>query len=95
MSLVTVQTAAAQDGEGSPFRQAGEILMSFGQWFPDEAAMLRELWSGDSEERELAQLVYDEDPRRVAHAGPYGLVIDGTTTPRIRAIERAVRGIDK
>lgn len=91
MSLDAVEQAAAQEGEGSPFRQAGEILASFGEWFHDEADLLRDLWSADSEERELGRMLYDEDPQRLSHAGPYGLVVEATTTPRIRAVERAVR----
>ena len=90
MSLQSVEAIALQDQEGSPFRQAGELLTSFGEWFPDEATLLRDLWSADPEERELGQLVYEEDPRRLEHAGPYGIVVDNTTAPRIRAIERAV-----
>lgn len=91
MSLASVQAAAEEKGQGSPFQQASEILDSFGEWFPEEAALLRELWSTDAEERDLGQLLYEEDPRRVEHAGPYGLLVADTTTPRIRAIERAVR----
>lgn len=91
MSLEAVETASRQEGEGSPFRQAGEILASFGEWFPDEADLLRDLWSSDDEERELGRMLYDEDPRRLSHAGPYGLVVEATTKPRIRAVERAVR----
>lgn len=90
MSLESVQSSARQDVEGSPFRQAGEILTSFGEWFPEEATLLRDLWSADPEEREFGRMLYDEDPRRLEHAGPYGIVVDNTTSPRIRAIERAV-----
>jgi hypothetical protein len=95
MPLEVVREAAAQKGEGTPAQQAGEILSSFGEWFPDEAGLLHELWSADAEERELGRMLYDEDPGRIKHAGPYGLVIDHTTTPRIRAIERAVRAADR
>lgn len=91
MSLHAVREAAEQEGEGSPFQQAGEILESFGEWFPSEASLLRALWSNDSDEREIGRLLFEEDHRRVAHAGPYGLVIDNSTAPRISAIERAVR----
>lgn len=91
MSLDSVEAGARKDGEGSPFRQSGEILDSFGEWFPEEANLLRDLWSADSDERELGRLLFDEDPRRLSHAGPYGLVVLDTTKPRIRAVERAVR----
>ncbi|WP_326952252.1 AAA family ATPase [Amycolatopsis sp. NBC_01286] len=94
MTLLSVQSAAEEKGEGSPFQQAGEILESFDEWFAEEAGLLRELWSRDAEERELGRLLYEEDHRRIAHAGPYGLVVADTTTPRIRAIERAVRAAE-
>jgi|GEM_PF-3029638 len=94
MPLDAVEAAARTSSEGSPFRQAGEILNSFGEWFPDEAGLLRELWSANADEQELGQMLFAEDKRRLAHAGPYGLVIDTTTTPRIRAIERAVQAGD-
>lgn len=91
MPLSSVRSASEEKGQGSPFQQASEILDSFGEWFPEEAGLLRELWSDDAEDRELGRLLYEEDPRRVEHAGPYGLVVADTTDPRIRAIERAVR----
>lgn len=90
MSLASVESSALQDEEGSPFRQAAEILTSFGEWFPEEAILLRDLWSADSEDRELGNMLYADNPRLLAHAGPYGLVVQGTTTSRIRAVERAV-----
>lgn len=90
MSLESLEVGARKDGEGSPFRQASEILDSFAEWFPEEANLLRDLWSADSEERELGRMLFDEDPRRLSHAGPYGLVFPDTTEPRIRAVERAV-----
>lgn len=94
MTLESVQASARQDGEGSPFRQAREVLTSFGEWFPEEAGLLRDLWSPDPEARELGELLFEEDPRRLAHAGPYGIVVDASTTPRIRAVERAVSAGD-
>ncbi|WGT47985.1 AAA family ATPase [Tessaracoccus lacteus] len=90
MSLESVEAGARQEGEGSPLRQAGEILDSFGEWFPEEANLLRDLWSADPEERELGAMLFDEDPARLSHAGPYGLVVPETTRARIRAVERAV-----
>lgn len=90
MSLDSVEAGARQEGEGSPLCQAGEILDSFGEWFPDEANLLRDLWSVDPEERELGAMLFNEDPSRLSHAGSYGLVIPETTKARIRAVERAV-----
>lgn len=94
MSLEAVHASANQEGDGSPLRQAGEILASFGEWFPNEADLLRDLWSADDEDRELGRMLYEEDPRRLSHAGPYGLVVKETTKSRIRAVERAVRADD-
>jgi len=91
MTLDAAEAAAKERGDGTPFQQAEEILTSFGEWFPDEAGLLRELWSPEADERELGRLLYEEDKSRLAHAGPYGLVLDSTTSPRIRAIERSVR----
>ncbi|MFZ1381847.1 MAG: AAA family ATPase [Scrofimicrobium sp.] len=91
MSLESVESSAREDGDGSPFRQAAEILSSFGEWFPNEAELLRDLWSADSEDREIGRLLFEEDPRRLIHSGPYGLTIDQTTEPRIRAVKRAVQ----
>ncbi|MGN6125793.1 MAG: hypothetical protein ACTHNI_08350 [Cellulosimicrobium cellulans] len=91
MTLEAVEAAALERGDGTPFQQAGEILESFGEWFPEEAGLLRELWSSDPDDRELGQLLYNEDVRRLAHAGPYGIVIEGTTAPRIHAVELSVR----
>lgn len=62
MSLESLEEGARKDVEGSPFRQASEILDSFGEWFPEEANLLRDLWSADSEERELGRMLLDEDP---------------------------------
>lgn len=91
MPLDAVEATSQERGDGTPFQQAGEILTSFGEWFPDEAGLLREIWSPDPAERELGKMLYTDDERRLAHAGPYGIVVDGTTSPRIRAIERSVR----
>lgn len=89
INLDAVETGANHDSEGSPLRQAGEILTSFAEWFPDEATLLRDLWSPNPEDREMGDLLFQEDPRRLAHAGPYGIVLDGTTEARIRAIQRS------
>lgn len=90
MSLEAVIRASQQRGDGTPFQQAGEVLHSFAEWFPGEAALLREVWSPNPDERELGAMLYADDADGLAHAGPYGIVVDGTTTPRIRAIERWV-----
>ncbi|WP_193128772.1 hypothetical protein [Gulosibacter sediminis] len=90
MSLEDVRASSLDESDGSPFRQASEILESFAEWFPGEAELLRELWSADPEDRELAASIIAENPRQLTHAEPYGLVNSGTTEPRIRAIGRAV-----
>ena len=93
LPLSAVRDAASARGEGTPLQQASEILDSYSEWFPDEADLLRALWSPDDEERELATMLLSEDDSRVAHAAPYGLLRPGTLTSRVRAVERAVRGL--
>lgn len=94
MSLQSVEVGAQQDGDGSPLRQAGEILDSFEEWFPDEASLLRDLWSTDKEEREFGTELFHERPNRLTHASSYGLVLPETTLARIRAVARAVGSVD-
>ncbi|GAB92744.1 ATP-binding protein [Gordonia rhizosphera NBRC 16068] len=94
MDVDSVRDAAREQGEGSPLQQAREILESFGEWFPEEASLLGDLWSTDPEDRELARLEIEENPSAVAHAVPYGLLKAGTSESRIRAVERAVSGAD-
>ncbi len=91
MTLDAVEAASQERGDGTPFQQAEEILTSFGEWFPDEAGLLREVWSSDPDERELGMMLLRDRPRLLSYAGPYGIVVHGTTIPRIRAIERSVR----
>ncbi|MBI3224367.1 MAG: hypothetical protein HYZ39_04830 [Mycolicibacterium cosmeticum] len=90
MPLDAVVRAADARGDGTPFQQAGEILESYTEWFPDEADVLRALWSPDFDERELARLIIEEDGDRVRHAVPYGLLIPDATKARVRAVERFV-----
>lgn len=92
MTIQSVEAASRQNHDGSPLRQAGEILTSFAEWFPNEASLLRDLWSADREERELGLMILEEDPNRLIHTGPYGLTLENTADPRIRAVERTVRG---
>lgn len=90
MELEVVEKAALARGEGTPFQQAGEILDSYREWFPDEADLLYSLWSSDREENDLARSLIAEDARVVSHAAPYGLLVGNTFEPRIRAVERFV-----
>lgn len=94
MTLESVEEAATRKGEGSPYQQATEILESFGEWFPEEASLLQELWSNDPDERELGRLVLADEPQRMEHAKSYGLVVGPSPEPRIRSIARAVRAAD-
>lgn len=91
MTMEAVVGASAVTGDGSPGQQASEILTSFSEWFPEEEFLLRALWSSDPEERELALSEISEHPGSLRHAVPYGLLNQGTTEPRIRAISRAVK----
>lgn len=94
MTLESVQDVAKLTAEGAPLRQAGEILTSFGEWFPEEAQTLRELWSADNETRYLAEMIVADGPELLAHAGPYGLLFEETGLPRIRAVKKAVSEYD-
>src|SRR5205823_3511545 len=87
--LQAVERAIRATGEGSPSEQAIDVFESFEEWFPDEAAVLRALWSRDPEEREYAAELLTEDSKAVAHARPYGLS-DDDLHPRIRAILTAL-----
>lgn len=91
MTVAHTEAASRIRGEGTPFQQAGEILTSFAEWFPDEAGLLRELWSADPQDNELGRMLYREDRNALIHAGLYGIVIRDTAMPRIRAAARFVR----
>ena len=91
MTLEHLQVVARSRGDGSPLQQASEILDSFLEWFPTEGDLLRALWSSDSDEREIARLEIEGDPRRIEHAVPYGLVLADSFTARIHAVEIATR----
>ena len=90
MPLHVVEGASAARGEGTPFQQAGEILESYREWFPDEAELLYALWSSDNEERQVARLLIADNDATLIHAAPYGLLVGNTLEPRIRAVERFV-----
>lgn len=91
MTLADVETASNATGSGTPLQQASEILESFGEWFPDEATMLHDLWSADAGAKQAARELITEDPEQVAHAAPYGLLWPESLDARIRAVKRAVR----
>lgn len=90
MTLADVVAASNATGSGTPLQQANEILESFSEWFPDEAAMLHELWSADLGTEVAARELINEDPEQVAHAAPYGLLWQDTLDARIRAVRRSV-----
>jgi len=58
---------------GGPQDQAADVLASFTEWFPDEAALLRLYFSSNAEERELALSVLDDNPDAMMHSTAYGL----------------------
>jgi hypothetical protein len=90
MTLADVEAASNATGSGMPLQQAAEILESFGEWFPEEATMLHELWSSDADTGAVARELIREDPEQVAHAAPYGLLWQDTLHARIRAVHRSV-----
>lgn len=91
MELSSVEEVANVRSDGSPFLQAAEILEAFGVWFPNEAELLRHLWSSDPEERDLGMQIYNENPEMLIHAAPYGILEQDGVRPRIGAVERAVK----
>ncbi|MEU8657764.1 hypothetical protein [Actinoplanes philippinensis] len=90
--LEAIEAAIKLTGDGSPQEQALDIFDSFSQWFPDEASVLRVLWSDDAEEREYGKELVEDDPNVIEHAKPYGIANDDFT-PRIQAI-RAALGVE-
>ncbi|MGP5591052.1 ATP-binding protein [Corynebacterium variabile] len=90
MKMADVEHVSNYNSEGSPLNQASEIMVSFGEWFPEEAQLIRYLWSSDKTERELARDVIRENPAAVQHCSPYGILQEEALLPRIRAIKRAV-----
>jgi hypothetical protein len=73
-----------------PKRQAADVLKSFTEWFPDEAALMELLYSSAPEERELATLIIKDDADAMLHAVAYGLC-SPSLEPRISAAIRALR----
>lgn len=72
-------TSEALDGAlksreyGGPRDQASDVLASFTEWFPGEAAMLRLYFSPVADERELARSLLIDDPNAMMHSIAYGL----------------------
>lgn len=91
MSLESVVSAAKESGEDTPYGQAAEIIESFGQWFPQEAEFLRNCWSRDPDDREIALEYFREDHQLLGHAALYGITIKDSCNARIRAVESVVK----
>ena len=72
---------------GGPYDQAADVLASFTEWFPDEAALLRLHFSQDPEERDLASLLLSDDPDAMAHSIAYCLCFPDRTARIAAAIE--------
>jgi hypothetical protein len=86
----SLQHAIESREYGGPHDQASEVLESFTEWFPDEAALLRLLFSADTEERDLAKELLKDDPRALIHAIAYGLCFpdhSARVTASIRSLE--------
>lgn len=80
-----LESAAAQRGRNTPAEQAADVLESFREWFPEEAELLRLLWSDDESDRATARELLDEDALSGEHIKSYGLAHDDWS-PRIRAV---------
>ena len=72
---------------GGPYDQAADVLVSFTEWFPDEAALLRLHFSPDAEERDLALSILSDDPNAMMHAIAYGLCFSNHTARIAVAIQ--------
>ena len=72
---------------GGPHDQAADVLDSFTEWFPAEAALLRLHFSSEPEERELAGALLLDDPNAMAHSIAYGLCFQDHTARIAAAIE--------
>lgn len=58
---------------GGPRDQAADIIESFTEWFAEEAAVLRMLFSDDPEESELGRSLLEDEPGALLHSVAYGL----------------------
>lgn len=67
-----------------PQSEAKDIITSFTEWFPNEAALMRLMYSEDGDEKALADELLAEDPDGMIHAVAYGLCFDDYS-PRIQA----------
>ena len=83
--LDAVKEAAARRGRDTPAEQAADVLLSFEEWFPEEAYLLRSLWSGPDEDRAVMKLLLEEDPKVALHIPAYGLSNEDWS-PRIKAL---------
>ena len=83
--LSAVRDAAAKRGRDTPAEQATDVLASFEEWFPEEAYMLKSLWSGPEEDRAAMRQLLAEDPTAALHVPAYGLSNDDWS-PRIKAL---------
>lgn len=73
MTSDSIQRALVSREYGGPHDQAADVLESFTEWFPDEAALLRLFFSCDAEERGLARALLEDEPRALLHSIAYGL----------------------
>ncbi len=80
-----LETAAALRGRKTPAEQAADVLDSFREWFPEEAELLRLLWSEDESDTRMAREMLDDDALSGEHIKAYGLAHDDWS-PRIRAL---------
>ncbi|WP_434513063.1 nSTAND1 domain-containing NTPase [Clavibacter nebraskensis] len=84
ITKTTLGSAFTSTKYEGPRRQAADVLASFTEWFPDEAALMRLYYAENEEERLVAQELLDEDPDSLLHAIEYGLFFRDRK-PRISA----------
>jgi len=76
---------------GGPREQAADVLLSFTEWFPDEAALLRLYFSKITDERELAISILVDEPHAMMHSTAYGLCFPDHKARIAAAIESLER----
>ncbi len=86
-----IEQAIAAREYGGPQDQAADVVTSFTEWFPNEAALLRLYFSPQDDERELAKSLLSDDPDALIHAVAYGLCFSDHS-PRVQAAIDALEG---
>ncbi len=80
-----IRAAIEARGPNTPRAHLLDVLSSFEDWFPDEAALLRFLLAGRRDEQRFVQETLDHNRDALAHAVAYGL-LDELHKPRMAGL---------